>query len=130
MSKALSSAGSLKPDIRLAQALSVFEASLSPDDKARLRSSKLQLQNTRFTDDDVMRLTAEVEDQARRHLGSGRCFGPRFSSMLHAVQQFVALGDILIGGSQNLIACGVWSVVRITLLVRKHAMLHWSNEYD
>ncbi|KAF1958658.1 hypothetical protein CC80DRAFT_558094, partial [Byssothecium circinans] len=60
-----------------------------------------------------MRLTAEI-DPSRE--ASRRCFGPRFTNFLHGVQRFAALGDIIIGGSQNLIACGVWSVVRISLL--------------
>lgn len=118
MSRALWSAGPLKPDIRLAQAVSVFEASLSSDEKARLRSSRSQSQNKAPTIDDVMRFTAEVDARARSLLGSGRCFGPRLTYLLQTVQQFAALGDILIGGSQNLIACGVWSVVRMAIMVR------------
>lgn len=117
MSKALSSAGRLKPDIRLAQAVSEFEASLSSDDKARLRSSKSQSRSSPPSVDDVMRFTAEVDAQAKRRLGSGRCFGPRLTYLLQTVQQFAALGDILIGGSQNLVACGVWSIVRMAILV-------------
>ncbi|KAL4933386.1 uncharacterized protein BDV17DRAFT_108535 [Aspergillus undulatus] len=41
----------------------------------------------------------------------GRCFGPRLTNVLEAVQQFAALG-----GTQNLLACGVWSLLRMTLL--------------
>lgn len=36
---------------------------------------------------------------------------------LEAVQQFASIGDVIVGGSQNVIACGVWSLVRMTLLV-------------
>jgi hypothetical protein len=36
---------------------------------------------------------------------------------LQAVQQPADLGNIVVGGSQNLLACGVWSLVRLTLLV-------------
>lgn len=39
------------------------------------------------------------------------------TSFLQSVQQFAGLGDILVGGSQNLIACGVWTLVRMSLLV-------------
>ncbi|KAF2996539.1 hypothetical protein E8E14_002429 [Neopestalotiopsis sp. 37M] len=81
MSTALRSAGPLKPDIRLAQALSVFEASLSTGDKAMLRSSKSQWYDKTPTVDDVMRLTAEADAQAKRSLGSGRCFGPRLTNI-------------------------------------------------
>lgn len=37
--------------------------------------------------------------------------------MAQAVQQFTALGDIIVGGSQNLVACGIWTVFRTSLLV-------------
>ncbi len=60
-----------------------------------------------------MRLTAEID---RRVRGS-RCFGPRLTNIFEVVQQYVALGDIIIGGSQSIIACGVWTVVRMTFLV-------------
>ena len=63
-----------------------------------------------------MLLTADVD---RRISGkfSNRCFGPRFTNFLHGVQQFASLGDIVIGGAQNLIAASVWSLVRMSLLV-------------
>jgi hypothetical protein len=47
----------------------------------------------------------------------GRCFGPRFTKFLHGAQQFAALGDVVVGSSQNVITCGVWSVLRTCLLV-------------
>lgn len=62
-----------------------------------------------------MRLTAEIDRSASRK--GRRCFGPRLTNVLQAVQQFASIGDIIIGDSQNLIACGVWSLVRMTLLV-------------
>jgi ankyrin repeat domain-containing protein 50 len=64
-----------------------------------------------------MRLTAEVDRCASKMGSGGRCFGPRLTNVLQAVQQFAALGDIIVGGSQNMIACGVWSLIRLTLLV-------------
>lgn len=111
----------MKPEIRLAQALSEFEAFLPPNEKARLRASNSQFRSNPPRTDDVMRFTAEVDVQAKRRLGSGRCFGPRFTYILQTVQQFAALGDILVGGSQNLIVCGVWSVIRMTILVSKRS---------
>ncbi|KAJ4169252.1 hypothetical protein NW754_001337 [Fusarium falciforme] len=66
---------------------------------------------------DVMRLTAEIDRRVAGKVGGGRCFGTRLVSVLEAVQRFAALGDIVVGGSQNMIACGVWSLVRITLLM-------------
>jgi len=68
-----------------------------------------------------MRLTAEIDLQTSGKFGGGRCFGPRFINALQAVQHFASLGDIVVGGSQNIIACGVWALVRMTLLV---SLLH------
>ena len=117
MSNVLANASRLKPEIRLAQAVSQFEADLSNDQKAALRKYRSQIQDAPPDHRDVMRLTAEIDRSATRKMGGGRCFGPRMTNLLHSIQQFAAIGDVMIGGSQNLIACGVWSLVRMSLLV-------------
>lgn len=116
MSDAVANASRLRPEIRLAQAVSQFEADLS--DKQKIAFCALKSQSRTSTPDpsDVMRLTAEIDCQMSRKV-SGRCFGPRFTNFIQAVQQFAALGDVIVGGSQNLVACGVWSLVRMSLLV-------------
>jgi hypothetical protein len=116
MSLIISNAARLKPEIRLAEAVSRFEASLSADQKTIfLDQRSLSIKHPPDTND-VMRVTAEIDrcvnDKARK-----RCFGPRFTNFLQGVQQFAALGDVVVGGSQNIIACGVWSLVRMSLLV-------------
>jgi hypothetical protein len=114
--KASAKASSLKPEIRLAQALSEFEASLTQEQKTTFRMLKSQSVSTAPTPSDVMRLTAEVDRRMSKKF-SGQCFGPRFTNFLQGVQQFAALGDVVVGGSQSLIACGVWTLVRMSLLV-------------
>lgn len=109
------SSSRLKPEIRLAQAVSEFEAALSSEQKAAFRTCRTQAQKSPPDISDVMRLTAEVDRSASRK--GRRCFGPRLTNVLQAVQQFASIGDVIVGGSQNLIACGVWSLVRTTLLV-------------
>lgn len=120
MALALARASRLKPEIRLAQAVSEFEASLTDEEKAAFRTYRSQTRDSPPNVNDVMRLTAEVDRRASRK--TSRCFGPRLTNLLQAVQQFAALGDIVVGGSQNLIACGVWSLVRMTLLVGQSAL--------
>ncbi|EUC46760.1 hypothetical protein COCMIDRAFT_35627 [Bipolaris oryzae ATCC 44560] len=115
MSGALGTALLLKPEIRLAQAVSEFEADLTTEQKATFRTLKSQSHSTRPDPSDVMRLTAEM-DRSISTKYSSRCFGPRFTNFLQGVQQFAALGDVVVGGSQNLIACSVWSLVRMSLL--------------
>ncbi|KAF2008618.1 hypothetical protein BU24DRAFT_360102, partial [Aaosphaeria arxii CBS 175.79] len=115
MSRAFIQASALKPDIRLAQAVSEFQADLSSEEKAKFQSQRSQFAAASPVLDDVMRVTAEVNRQTSRKLG-GQCFGTRFTNFMHLVQQFAAIGDVVVGGSQNLIACGVWALVRMSIL--------------
>lgn len=117
MALIVGSAGQLKPEARLGQAVVQFEASLTKEQKASFEAGRIQAQNYPPGISDVMRLTAEIDFQGRK--AGRRCFGPRMTKVLESVQQFASIGDVIIGGSQNLVACGVWSLVRVTLLVRK-----------
>jgi len=114
MALTLSKAGPLKPEIRLAQAVSQFEASLEDYQKVIFRNQRTQALKSPPDTKDVMRITAEIDVSQK---AGGRCFGPRFTKFLHGAQQFAALGDVVVGSSQNVIACGVWSVLRMCLLV-------------
>lgn len=113
MSTALAKAARLKADIRLAQAISEFKRDLTTDQKKVFSDCQEASQKHPPSIKDVMQLTAEIDLRQ----GGRQCFGPRFTNFLQGVQQFAALGDIIAGGSQNLIACGVWSLVRMSLLV-------------
>ena len=116
MSRALAKVATLKPEIRLGQAVSEFEADLSAEQKLEFQTLRLQSSKAAPDQNDVMRLTAKMDKCISNKFG-GQCFGPRFTNFVQGVQQFAALGDILVGGSQNLVACGVWSVVRTSLLI-------------
>ncbi|KAF5640228.1 heterokaryon incompatibility protein het-E-1 [Fusarium sp. NRRL 25303] len=124
MALALREISGLKPDIRLAQAVSEFEGALTAEQKATFRASRAAALSTAPTMSDVMRLTAEMDLKATSKHGRIRCFGPRLTNMLQAIQQFAALGDIVVGGSQNLIACGVWSAARMTVHVMTGYLTH------
>ncbi|PCG99901.1 Hypothetical protein PENO1_050690 [Penicillium occitanis (nom. inval.)] len=116
MALALATASRLKPEIRLAQAVSEFEADLTMEQKLRFNSYRAQVHKSPPEIHDVMRLTAEIDQKISPKIGRGRCYGPRLTNFLQGLQQFVSLGDILVGGSQNLVACGVWSLVRMSLM--------------
>lgn len=114
MEQAIATVGKLKPEIRLAQAISEFSTALSPKYAVAF---KIFLSQSRPTPQDIIRLTEELNrDGARSHKGC-RPFGTRLIDILQRVQVFIGIGDILIGGSQNIIACGVWAVVRVSLQV-------------
>lgn len=107
----------LKPELRLAQAVSLFEADLSSEQKATLRTYRSQNEAASPNPGDVMYLTAEIDRRARESRNSSLCYGPRMTNFLSAIQQFASIGDVMIGGSQNIIACSVWFLVRVSLLV-------------
>jgi hypothetical protein len=122
MSLALSRIGRLKPEVELGKAVSDFESILSVEERTGFQIIKGQTLSCPPSIRDVMALTAEIDQKARSQNGgpySYRCFGPRFTKVVEAVQQYASIGDVIIGGSQNLIACGVWAAVRVSLLVNK-----------
>ncbi|GAB1218113.1 hypothetical protein ATERTT37_007364 [Aspergillus terreus] len=113
MADVVARASKLKPEIRLSQAVSEFQASIPQEEKTKFQKWTLSLSTEPPESWDVAKLTSEID---RRVSGqTRRCYGPRFMNVLQAVQQYASLGDIVIGGSQNLAACGVWAVVRLTL---------------
>jgi hypothetical protein len=111
MSLAIAKAARLKPEIRLAQALSEYEAILADEQKAKLRGYRQQSPSTAA---DVMRFTAEIDQGARR---SRRCVGPRLCNYLQAVQMFAGVVDVVVGGAQSLIASAIWGAVKLSLQV-------------
>ncbi|KAM0668308.1 hypothetical protein ACQRIU_001870 [Beauveria bassiana] len=113
---ALGKAAPLKAEVRLAQAISHFEADLPADQKDAFRAARSRAQQRPPSIQQVMQLTADIDRQTTRKSGAGRCFGPRLTNILQSIQQFAAVGDIIVGGSQNIIACGVWCVARFALL--------------
>ena len=102
----------LSPELRLIQAVSEFEADLPEDDKAKFKVQREQSPEPL----EVMRFTAQL-DRSMFTKGFRRGYGPRLTKFLEGVQQFASIGDILVGGSQYLPACAVWTLVRFSLLV-------------
>lgn len=112
MALALAAASRLKAEIRLGQAISKFVADLFDEQKASFNAKRSQALASPPSIQDVRSPTAEID-----RVNGGRCPGPRLIKVLETVQRFAAIGDIMVGGSQNIIACGVWSLMRLSLLV-------------
>ncbi|KAK3690486.1 hypothetical protein B0T22DRAFT_537132 [Podospora appendiculata] len=89
-----------------------FEAALPATHKSSFRNLRALARNSPPSPSDVMCITAEINLQTR---GKTCCLGPRFTNVLRTIRQYAALGDVVIGGSQNIIACGVWALFRTTL---------------
>ncbi|KAJ0168190.1 hypothetical protein CTA2_8711 [Colletotrichum tanaceti] len=111
-------------ELRLAQAVSQFESDLTNDQKAAFNRQRLYRRTNPPDSSDVMRLTAEIDRQAAQKGRGVRCFGPRLTNVLQAVKQFASIGDVLVGGSQNIVACGVWTAVRMSLLLMANFSSH------
>ncbi|KIW79346.1 hypothetical protein Z517_05958 [Fonsecaea pedrosoi CBS 271.37] len=122
MALALRTAAPLKPEIRLAQALSEFEAVLHDDEKKLFRTWRA---GSPPSVSDVMKLTAEIDKDNR--LCFGRCFGPRLTSILETVQQFSSIVDVIVGGSQSPIATSIWGVLRMTLQITVKFASYFDN---
>ncbi|KAF3759978.1 hypothetical protein M406DRAFT_353953 [Cryphonectria parasitica EP155] len=107
--------GQLKPEVRLGQAISEFLYALDEGKRNEFRNIQAT-SSRRLSGTDVMMLTEEINKAGLRQ---NRCFKPhgtRIYSFLSRLQTFASVGDVLIGGSQNLIATGVWSALRFCLL--------------
>lgn len=108
--------GRLKPEARLGLAISEFAQSL--DGERRKEFQCLQTGNsTQISGQDVIKATEEINQEGARQHRSWRPHGTKVGGFLSRIQTFASIGDVLIGGSQNLIATGVWSAVRLSLTV-------------
>lgn len=125
MAQSLTKAAPLKPEIKLAQALSEFEAILSDDQKAKLHTYRGQSPPNPA---DVMRFTAEIDSDASRNRKSRQCVGTRLTNVLNAVQQFSTIVDFIVGNSQSQIAGAIWGTVKISLQL--NAILFWRTGSD
>jgi hypothetical protein len=105
---------SLPGELRLTKAISDFGASL--DEKHRVVFRNLQGLSAP-TAHDVIRITEEINSDGSRIYKAWNPHGTRMLKFLDRLHLFTRAGDILIGGSQNLIASGIWAVVRVSLQV-------------
>lgn len=112
MARIVARIGRMRWEVELSKALDDFENGLTAEQKAGFRAVRDHASDSPPTIRDVMNLTAEVDYKARQ-----RCFGPRFTRILESIQQYAAIGDVIAGGSQNVMACSVWSLVRMCFLV-------------
>ncbi|KAJ5549351.1 hypothetical protein N7513_006585 [Penicillium frequentans] len=125
MPQGLIPAPRLKPAIRLAQAVSEYEADLTRDQKEAFNRYRSRAREKPPSIQDVMQLTADIDERLSNKI-RGRCLGTRTTSFLQSVQQFVSLGDIIVGGTQNLVASGVWALVRTSLTL----VLNFSSYFE
>ncbi|KAH8904984.1 hypothetical protein BR93DRAFT_759718 [Coniochaeta sp. PMI_546] len=112
MSNALFQAAKLKPEIRLAQALSEFCGSLA---EPLAREFKLLQTTSPPSPADVVRLTEEINRDGSRAHRTWRPYATSMVLFLDKVQTLSRVGDFLLGSAQNIMASGIWAVIKITL---------------
>ncbi|RFN45421.1 nacht domain-containing protein, partial [Fusarium flagelliforme] len=125
VSSAVGFTARLKPEIRLAQAISEFSTCLQNKNQ-RARFKNLHSQSPP-SPDDIIRLTEEINRDGARSHRLWRPYGTRLVAILERMRQFAPIGDVLVGGSQNLIACGVWAAVRLSLETSLSFLSYFEN---
>lgn len=102
----------LKAQVRLGMAIKAFYESLSKENQAIFNSYRDAAHATAPGLDDIRQIAADI------NRNSGKPRGDRFKRVMETLQQFVAVGDVVIGSTQNMLAAGAWSVARLTAIVR------------
>lgn len=107
----LSQSTKLKAQVRLSRAISAFYESLDTENKTNFNSYRDATNTAPPGLGDIRNIAAEIDRKACRPCGD------RFKRVLQALQQFVAVCDVIIGSTQNMLAAGMWSVARLTVIV-------------
>ncbi|KAG8159843.1 hypothetical protein KVR01_010480 [Diaporthe batatas] len=105
--------GRLKPDVRLGVAISEFAQSLGEDRKREFQ--KMQTSSTQLCGRDAIRVTEELNRDSERRYQNRQPCGTKCGKFLDRLQTLANIGDIAVGGSQNIIATSVWCAVRLSL---------------
>lgn len=95
---------------------SEFAQALDEDRKSEFRRMQ-SASNNSLSGLDVIKVTEEINKDGERRHSAWRPYGTKVYSFLSRLQLFASVGDVMIGGSQNLIATGVWCAVRVSLMV-------------
>lgn len=108
----------LAPELRLAQAVSEFAQALDGTRKQEFMRLQAQCASATPTASEVIMMTEQLNREgARRHESWTPAAGTRLGGFLSRIQKFAEAGDVLIGGTQSLIALGVWTALRVSLEV-------------
>ncbi|KAK2591433.1 hypothetical protein QQS21_010873 [Conoideocrella luteorostrata] len=119
MAMVMGSLAPIKVESRLQQAIDAFIHDLTPVQRGEFLQERQECRQRYPDENDVLVFVAKLNH--KHAAGKQRCYGPRFFNIIQVVQQFTAMGDALVGGSQNMIASGIWAIVRMALLLAAKA---------
>ena len=111
LSLIVSSIGPITPKSKISQALRDFEDSLSQDDKHIYDLDHGVMLSTPYQ---ISNFLGVIEHKLER---SKKRYANRMMKFLEGLSGITGVIDVIVGGSQCEIACGVWGVVRLTLQV-------------
>lgn len=114
-SKQLTSSGRLCPEARLGVAVSKFAQVL--DDGRKKQFREMQSTGIQLTGQDAIRVTEELNRDSERQHHIWRPYGTKCGAFLDRLQALAGIGDVVIGGTQNIIAASIWCAVRLSLMV-------------
>lgn len=108
MTLAITDAATLKPEIKLAQALHDYEITLTDEERSQFHAQGSPRA------EDAINLTAFIDQKSKD--GRRYCMGPRLITFLESVQQFSAIVETFVTSHPE-VAALVWGGVKLTLLV-------------
>ena len=101
---------------KLNDAISEYKRILKEDDMKKLDD---YCGTSPPSEDDVIRLTADIDRDFQKHRRTNRCVGARLVSILQALQKYSIVVDHFVSGSQQPIASAIWGVIKFSLQVCK-----------
>lgn len=104
-------AGRPSQKVRLSQALAEFSKLLSDEEAVDYQYG---VGTSSPTVEEILQLTRNIEEKAK---GQRNQYVTRFWNFLEMVRGITGVVDIIVGGSQSIIACSTWAVVKFTLQV-------------
>jgi hypothetical protein len=67
---------------------------------------------------DIVTTVDEIVAAAtKRHPTNDRKYATRFIRLFERIREFAIIGDVFVGGAQNMVVSGVWGSVRIAIEV-------------
>lgn len=100
------------------ESFKAFEAALRKHDPQMSIRFQLMCKNKAPGLGDLVSTVDDIVKAAnKRHPTNNRTFATRFIKLLERVKDFATIGDVFVGGAQNMVVSGVWGTVRLAIEV-------------
>lgn len=107
----------LSPNEQLTTAISAFENELKGTNQTAFRQYQV-LRTDKVPDlEGVRRFTDGIYSACVQTHGGWRSHATRIMPFLTRIRDFASIGDVVVGGAQDLLVSGVWAAVRLAIEV-------------